>query len=129
MLGNPAPIEAGQLPVQRTVVENLLVLTSGPLPPNPAELLASRRMAEVIGALRAQADFVLFDTPPIVAVADAAALAAQVDGVLLVVRAGKTKRDLAIKAKRLLEQVSAPLIGVVLNDATLERGAYGYYGK
>jgi non-specific protein-tyrosine kinase len=129
MLGAGEALTPSRLPVQATVVANLGVLTSGPLPPNPAELLASRRMGELLTLLAGVADYVLFDSPPIIAVTDAAILAPRVDGVLLVVRAGKTKRDLAIKAKRLLAQVNAPLVGVVLNDASLDTKAYGYYGK
>jgi capsular exopolysaccharide synthesis family protein len=129
MLGTPGTLTPDRLGVQATPVANLGVLTSGPVPPNPAELLASRRMAEILTTLAGLADYVLFDAPPIIAVTDAAILAPRVDGVLLIVRAGKTKRDLAIKARRLLEQVNAPLVGVVLNDATMDRNAYGYYGK
>jgi Mrp family chromosome partitioning ATPase len=65
----------------------------------------------------------------VIAVADAAVLAPRVDGVLLVVRAGKTRRDLAVKARKALEQVKANIVGVVLTDATLEGSAYAYYGK
>ncbi len=129
MLGTPGTLTPDRLGVQATVVGNLGVLTSGPVPPNPAELLASRRMAEILTTLAGLADYVLFDTPPVIAVTDAAILAPHVDGVLLIVRAGKTKRDLAVKAKAILAQVNAPLIGVVLNDATVDSKAYGYYGK
>jgi non-specific protein-tyrosine kinase len=129
MLGTPGTLAPDRLGVQATPVSNLGVLTSGPVPPNPAELLASRRMAEILSTLAGLADYVLFDTPPVIAVTDAAILAPHVDGVLLIVRAGKTKRDLAVKAKQILAQVNAPLLGVVLNDATLDAKAYGYYGK
>jgi non-specific protein-tyrosine kinase len=129
MLGTPGTLAPDRLGVQATPVGNLGVLTSGPVPPNPAELLASRRMAEILTTLAGLADYVLFDTPPIIAVTDAAILAPHVDGVLLIVRAGKTKRDLAVKAKGILAQVNAPLVGVVLNDATVDSKAYGYYGK
>lgn len=129
MLAGAEGLAPTRIPVQATAVQNLGVLTSGPLPPNPAELLASRRMGEVLTTLAGLADYVLFDTPPIIAVTDAAILAPRVDGVLIVVRAGKTKRDLAVKAKRLLAQVNAPVVGVILNDASLDTKAYGYYGK
>jgi len=122
-------LDAAGLPLQATAVPNLRLLPSGPLPPNPAELLASRRMADLLLLLAEQATYVLFDTPPILAVADAAVLAPRVDGVLLVVRAGKTRRDLAVKARKMLEQVKANLVGAVLTDATLEGSAYAYYGK
>ena len=129
MLGGAGAALPNPLPVQATSIANLGVLTSGPLPPNPAELLASRRMAEVLEQLAGKADYILFDSPPVLAVTDAAILAPRVDGVLLIVRAGKTKRDLAVKARRILAQVNAPIVGVVLNDATLDNKGYGYYGK
>jgi capsular exopolysaccharide synthesis family protein len=109
-------------PLQATSVPGLSVLTSGPLPPRPADLLGSRRMAAMIERLSASADIVLFDTPPVVAVTDAAALAPRVDGVLLVLYAGHTRRDRAREARQLLEKVKANIVGVVLNGARLERG-------
>lgn len=115
-------------PLQRTQVDNLLVLTSGPVPPNPAEILGSQRMIEVLAMLRGRAEYVLVDTPPIIAVTDAGVLASRVDGVLLVINAGKTRRDLAVKARDMLNQVNANILGVVLNNATLDKSAYAYYG-
>ncbi|MEP6775874.1 MAG: CpsD/CapB family tyrosine-protein kinase [Chloroflexota bacterium] len=116
------------IPLQNTQVANLQVLTSGPVPPNPAEILSSQRMTELLEMLRGKADYVLIDTPPIIAVTDAAVLASRVDGVLLVVNAGKTKRELAIKARDMLKQVNANVIGVVLNNAQVDKSAYAYYG-
>lgn len=115
----------GPLPVQATSVPGLTLLPSGPLPPRPADLLGSRRMGQLIERLRAEADIVLFDTPPVVAVSDASALAPRVDGVLLVLQAGQTRRDRAREARQLLEKVKANIVGVVLNGARLERG-YSY---
>jgi capsular exopolysaccharide synthesis family protein len=114
--------DEGVPPLQATSVPGLSVLTSGPLPPRPADLLGSRRMAAMIERLSASADMVLFDTPPVVAVTDAAALAPRVDGVLLVLHAGHTRRDRAREARQLLEKVKANIVGVVLNGARLERG-------
>jgi non-specific protein-tyrosine kinase len=71
---------------------------------------------------------VLIDTPPVIAVTDASVLASRVDGVFLVVNAGKTKRDLAAKARDILLQVNANILGVVLNNAKLDKSAYEYYG-
>ncbi|HEX7589183.1 MAG TPA: polysaccharide biosynthesis tyrosine autokinase, partial [Anaerolineae bacterium] len=119
----------GKPPLQDTMVANLRLLASGTIPPNPSELLASRRMGEVIAALQQLADVVLFDAPPIVAVTDAAVLASKVDAVLLVVSAGKTKRDHAKKAKALLEKVNAHLIGTVLNNVKGEASLYQYYSS
>lgn len=114
------------IPLQETGVPGLSLLASGPLPPRPADILGSRRMEAVIGRLRAEADIVLFDTPPVVAVTDAAVLATKVDGVLLVFQAGKTSRDRARQARQVIEKVKATIIGVVLNNAQIEQG-YGYY--
>ena len=116
-------------PLQETPVANLSLLSSGTLPPNPSELLASRRMSEVIAALQQQADMVLFDAPPIIAVTDAAVLASKVDAVLLVVSAGKTKREHAKKAKALLDKVNAHLIGTILNNVKGEGSLYQYYSN
>lgn len=114
-------------PLQETGVAGLWLLPSGPLPPNPAELLGSRRMGEAIALLKEKADMVLFDAPPVIAVTDAAVLASKVDGVLLVVSAGVTKRDQAQRAKLLLDKVNARLIGAVLNNVKMEPGLYRYY--
>jgi capsular exopolysaccharide synthesis family protein len=123
-----ADIATVSLPLQASMVPGLKVLTSGPVPPNPAEILASQRVAELLSVLREAADYVLIDTPPIIAVTDAAVLAPRVDGVLLVVNAGKTRRDLALKARDMLRQVNANLLGVVLNNASIDKSAYEYYG-
>lgn len=118
-----------QPPLLEIGVPGLLLLPSGPLPPNPSELVGSRRMQEIIAALSERADVVLFDAPPIIAVTDAAVLASRVDGVLLVVKAGGTKRDHAQKAKALLDKVNAHLVGAVLNNVKLDTSYYSYYGE
>jgi non-specific protein-tyrosine kinase len=117
------PIEPA---LQAVNVPNLKVLTSGPLPPNPAELLGSRRMLDVIEALKAQADIVLFDAPPVIAVTDASVLGTRVDGVLLVVQAGQTRREQAKRAKQQLEKLHIRVIGAVLSGASLDSGMGGY---
>lgn len=116
-------------PLQPTGVSNLHVLTSGPLPPNPADVLGSRRMDGVIAALKAQADYVLFDAPPALIVTDAALLSAKMDGVILVLRAGTSQRDHAARAKEQLERVKAPLIGTVLTNARYETPVGDYYNR
>lgn len=113
------------LPIQATSVPGLRLLPSGPLPPRPADLLGSRRMGAMLERLRREADIVLFDTPPVGAVTDAAVLAPQMDGVLLVLHAGQTRRDRAREARQILDKVKANIVGVVLNGAKLERG-YNY---
>jgi non-specific protein-tyrosine kinase len=116
-----------QPPLQETEVPGLRVLASGPLPPNPADLLGSQRMGEVIAALKAEADQVLLDAPPVVLVTDAAVLSTQVDGVLLVIGAGKTRREMARTAVQRLEQVNARIVGSVLAGVQLEVGLRDYY--
>lgn len=116
-------------PLQDVSVPNLQVLTTGPLPPNPAEVLGSKRMEEILAALLARADLILLDAPPVIAVTDAAVLASKVDGVLLVVSAGKTKRDDAHKAQAQLEKVNARVVGAVLNNVKPEARTQYYYSE
>ncbi|MGG0031203.1 CpsD/CapB family tyrosine-protein kinase [Priestia megaterium] len=113
--------------VQSTEVPNLYVLTSGPIPPNPSELLASKQMGEVLAEMKERFDMVIFDTPPILAVADAQILANQVDASLLIVSSSKTEKDAALKAKDLLTQAKSKLLGAVLNNRKMEEGNYYYY--
>ena len=119
--------EDAPIPLQDTGVAGLSLLASGPLPPRPADILGSRRMEAVIARLRAEADIVLFDTPPVVVVTDADVLATRMDGVLLVFQAGKTSRERGRQARQILEKARANIVGVVLNNAQVEQG-YGYYG-
>jgi non-specific protein-tyrosine kinase len=114
-------------PLQSVADSSLKVLTSGPLPPIPSQLLAARRMDDVIARLLELADIVLFDAPPLVAVTDASLLASKVDGVLLVVRAGNTRRDHVRAAKDRLEKVNAWLVGAVLLNAPFDHSLEGYY--
>ena len=91
--------EAAEPPLQQTSAPNVSLVASGPLPPNPAELLASERFARVIARIAATGDVVLFDAAPVAAVTDATVLATRVDGVLLVVDAGRTRRDVARRSE------------------------------
>ena len=109
-----------------TGVENLSLLPAGAVPPSPADLLGSRRMEALIANLKSRADFVLFDAPPVIAVTDAALLASQLDGVLLVVSAGRTQRDDAQRAKDLLEKIHVRLVGAVLTNAAVDRRLTAY---
>jgi capsular exopolysaccharide synthesis family protein len=115
-------------PVCDVGVENLWVLPSGPLPAAPADLLGSPRMDAVIARLTERADVVLFDAPPVVAVTDAALLATKLDGLLLVLRAGATRRDFAERAKELLERINVRIVGVVLTNAQVDSKMGAYYG-
>ncbi len=104
--------------VHSTEVENLSLLPTGQLPPNPAELLASRRMRGLLDRIKEEQDVAIFDTPPCLPVADAAILARMVDGVLLVVDADKTRQDAALRAKDALTRAGGRILGVVLNRAS-----------
>jgi protein-tyrosine kinase len=113
--------------LQETDLPNLSVITSGPIPPNPAELLGSKAMERFIEELSFNYDQILFDTPPVIAVTDAQILAAKLDGVLLVIDAGNTNKDVALKAKTSLENVKANILGVVLNNKKMQGDSYYYY--
>ncbi|MBI2886142.1 MAG: CpsD/CapB family tyrosine-protein kinase [Chloroflexi bacterium] len=117
------------LPLRETGVPQLRVLPSGPQPPDSAVLLAAPAMAEVLRQLRNQADYVLLDAPPLVAVGDAAVLAPQVDGLLLVLKAGVTQREAAQRAKALLQRVNVTILGVVLNNVQPHRDAWRYFAS
>ena len=120
--------ETDTLPLREGGVENLWILTSGAQPPNPADLLGSRQMDRVIADLTAAYDIVIFDAPPVIAVTDAAILGGKVDGVLLVIAAGDTRRDHAERAKALLEKANVRIVGATLTNAPQDDGIGGYYG-
>lgn len=114
--------------IQPTVLENLRVLTSGPLPPNPAELLDSKQMAEILKTLRSQSDMVLVDSPPMLAVADAAIVGSRCSGAIMVLDAGRTRTELSKRAAERLRQANVRVFGVVLNKLSMRR-ASGYYSS
>lgn len=113
--------------VYMTDVENLFVLTSGPIPPNPAELLASVSMEYLLKEAYNLYDFILFDTPPVLTVTDAQVLANLADGSILVTSSGTTDRDGAIKAKEILTSAHAKLLGAVLNNKKADKDTHYYY--
>jgi len=114
---------------QATNVPNLWVLPSGPLPPNPSELLGSNRMAARVKELSQLADYVIFDSPPSLVVSDCLALAPQVDGVVLVVNARKTRVGAVRHARESLEKVGGRVEGAVLNRYHQKTGSYYYYSS
>lgn len=117
MLDDPA---LANPPLQPTSVKDLWLLPAGPLPPNPADLLGSPRMNDIIGLLKARANYVLFDVPPVLAATDAALLGAKLDGLLLTMRAGHTRRDHSLRAKQALDRVHVRVVGAVLTNAPRE---------
>ncbi|HAQ1074450.1 TPA: CpsD/CapB family tyrosine-protein kinase [Enterococcus faecium] len=115
--------------IQRTPVENLSILPSGPKPPNPSELLSSPRMDQILSEARQLFDVVIFDMPPVVAVTDAQIMSLKTDGTLLVVRENMSRKESLTKAKELLEMVQARVLGVVYNGAEHSKDAGYYYGN
>ncbi len=111
--------------LQPTAYSDLFALTSGDLPANPSDLLDSRRMHDILDELGRQADIILIDAPPVLSVTDPITLALQVDGVILVVRANRTKFSVCRQALAQLHQVGANVLGVILTD--LGQRASGYY--
>ena len=114
----------------RTTVENLYVIPSGPIPPNPSELLGSKKMAHLIEALAKAFDIVIYDAPPVLSVTDAQILSTKVDGTVLVVREKKVEKEAVRQAVHLLKHVNGRIIGTIVNDVHGDaEGYYGYYGK
>jgi capsular exopolysaccharide synthesis family protein len=118
--------------IHHSSIPNLDLLTSGPVPPNPSEILASKRLQAMLEQLKETYDMIIIDTPPALAVTDAQVVATRSDGVVLVLDSGKVKRDAAIKVKANLEHVKARILGVVLNNVDKKSGEsyyYYYYGN
>lgn len=113
--------------LQAVSVPNLSVVSSGPMPDSPSELLSSKRMGDLIELLEQYADILIFDTPPVMAVSDAAILASRLDGILLVIDANRTRRGAAQRSKEALLAVGGRLIGAVLNRMSPTRTGYYYY--
>ena len=112
--------------IYRTSVDNLFVMPSGPTPPNPSELISSKKMARLVEALDNAFDLVIYDAPPVLSVTDAQILSTKVDGTVLVVRENKTEKASVKQAVKLIKHVNGEIVGVVLND--VHRSASGYYG-
>lgn len=114
--------------LQPTNLENLNILPSGPIPPNPSELLDSLQMKRLIEEWKNNYDLIIFDTPPILAVTDAQILASKVDGTILVAREKIAEKSALLKAKELLIMVKATIIGAIYNDASSVKDQGYYYG-
>jgi len=115
--------------IKKTEIENLSIVSSGTIPHNPVELLSLPRMEEFIKEAKTKFDKVIIDSPPVIAVSDPLILAKLLDGVIFVVRGGKTSRTIAIEGKKRITGINANVLGVILNDADLrkERYYYSYY--
>ncbi|TCL70777.1 capsular exopolysaccharide synthesis family protein [Hydrogenispora ethanolica] len=118
--------------IQETEVENLRLVTSGPIPPNPSELLYSAKMQETLEYLTSQCDLLIVDAPPVIAVTDACVLASRVDGIVLVLDSTTVRPEMAQRAKELLLKADGHILGVVLNRVEIEEEYtyyYYYYGN
>lgn len=114
----------------RMPTEGLFVITSGVIPPNPSELLASKKMSTLMKELEEVFDLIIFDMPPIIAVTDAQVMASKVDGTIFVINKGGADKEMVKKSKELLNMVNANVIGAVFNRVELSNdNAYYYYGE
>lgn len=109
--------------------ENLTIITAGKIPPNPSEMLSSRAMTAFIKEMKKEFKYIILDTPPLQAVTDAQVLSTKADGVLLIVRAGSTKRDAVLNSVDLIKKVQGKVIGTVLNGVENKKNNYYYYGE
>ena len=107
--------------------DNLTVLPGGKIPPNPAEMLASKAMTVFLEEMKKHFDYIILDTPPLQAVADAQILSTKADGTLIVVRAGVTKKDAVQNSVSIIKKVNGNIIGTVLNAAEYKKDKYYYY--
>lgn len=123
LINRAADLEVG---IQRINNDDLSIITSGTLPPNPSEMLTSHSMNELIEKLKTQFELVILDAPPVIAVNDAMILGKQVDGICFVVRSEKAKREAVQRAKNILQGQNIKIFGVILNDVNL-KSQYGYY--
>lgn len=109
--------------------ENLTIITAGKIPPNPSEMLASRAMTAFIEEMKKEFKYIILDTPPLQAVTDAQVLSTKADGVLLVVKAGSTKKEMVFNSVDLIKKVQGKVIGTVLNGVENKKNNYYYYGE
>lgn len=114
----------------KTSIDKLYIIPSGPIPPNPSELIGSKKMEKLIKMLEDAFDLIIYDAPPVLSVTDAQILSTKVDGTVIVVRVNKTEKEAVKQAVELIKHVNGKIIGTILNDVVGEsNGYYGYYGK
>lgn len=114
----------------KTSIENLYVIPSGPIPPNPSELIGSKRMGRLISSLYDAFDLVIYDAPPVLSVTDAQILSTKTDGTILTVRQGKAEKEAVKQAVKLIQHVRGEIIGTIFNDVKGSKDSYyGSYGK
>jgi succinoglycan biosynthesis transport protein ExoP len=122
-------VEFNESIIKTTEIPYLDIITSGPVAPNPAELLSSSKFGELMQNLSDIYSFIIVDTPPVIGISDALIVGKQTDGVILVIRSGRTPREAAQETKRMLENVNAKILGVVLNSITQGDMRHSYYSN
>ncbi len=126
-----ANILVGSCTINEAIVHSQIpgidLIPSGPVPPNPSEMLGSNSMHEFLKGLRDRYDLIIIDSPPVTAVTDAVILSRLVDGVLLVIRAGETHREIIRNGISLLQHANAHILGAILNGVEMGRDSYYYY--
>jgi len=115
--------------IKPTSLKGISVITSGPTPPNPSELLYSAKMKDLLDALQSTYKFVIIDAPPVMGMPDSILLSNLVDGTVLVVKAGETQKTALAETKKIFNSVNAKLLGVVLNGVKKNDVKYGYYSR
>lgn len=115
--------------IYKTHKNGLYLITSGPIPPNPADLLSSNRMAHLIKEMEEMFDLIIFDMPPVLPVTDAQVMGSKVDGAIFVIPDGRVKKEEALKAKELLEIADVNIIGAIMNQVEASKDSYYYYGE
>ena len=115
--------------IYKTHTEGLYLITSGPVPPNPADILASKRMDSLKEEMEEMFDLIIFDTPPVLPVTDAQIMASKTDGTIFVIPQSDVTKEDALKAKELLEMAEANVIGAVVNRGEKTNGSYYYYAE
>ncbi len=113
--------------IQESPIVGLDILTSGPIPPNPSELLTSKNMDFLLEETRKQYDIIIFDAPPVLSVSDPQILGHKCDGTLLIINSGVAEKDNVMKAKEILLSSQAKIIGVVLNNYKMTQNYYQYH--
>jgi capsular exopolysaccharide synthesis family protein len=113
--------------IKKSDIPNLYYIPGGPIPPNPSELIGSKLFKSMMESLGERFDHLILDSPPVLGFADTMILSTSVDGVILVVLGGKTPRETLQRAKEVLHQVNAKILGVVINRIDIQRSDYGYY--
>lgn len=113
--------------IQELSIQNLSVIPSGPIPPNPAELLSSRKMRDMLDLLRRSYDHIILDSPPVVNVTDPIILSTIADGTIFVIRSGSTTREMVKRSRQELLNVKSKIFGVVLNNVNIHKDGYDYY--